>query len=701
MSPEKREHRDVGGLELPLPGFTEGGAGPSWVRKRDGRLESFHPDKLTRSLLLAMAAEGPAPSLAEAQGFSRAVRLHIAASGMETVASERLAEVCREVLTRMGRSVAARLYWTETERKRRQARLGRAVGEPGEHSSAGGMIRREAGEWESWWIREAGLEPETARRLAEHLSQDLMKPGEAPTGFSEGFIREWSACLLTRWGLAEQAARLRTIGLPVRQVAELIRGEGVTGDVFSPAGTDRLLAAAVKETFMLEEVLSSQAAAAHRSGTWHIHGLGRAEGYYRLTARVEQIVRHGFRALPGRAFGSPPRYGHTLLSQWVGWQNLLEPLSVESVCWPDAAEAADRFMEEREESGYGELALIAAYEFAYRQVVPGERGMSFPPRVMLARSGREGVRFSAALLERLAEGDDEGLVLPGLAVSMDWDAGDAGQADAACRLAAGGGDITFRICPSPESRLGMGKLLPAERPACQTRITINLPRLAVLGGSRTEALASLDRLALDAAAVGECRGVFLNGLLERGRNSTQGIFWDRDRCPVRLDPLEAGVELAVDGLWDAARLLTESGAGAAETFTAAVSILQRLRESAREATRRTGIPVRTAVNEDPAVSVRFFELDEAMFPLALAAAAERGGTVNGAAYHTGAVFPRGIVDEDILWQWTEQLQELVDVPSPAELPLDLLEDARQLRRFLERRAENTATSLMIRACWKK
>ena len=701
MSSDRQVPSDTGSLDLPLPGLSGGGAGPLWVRKRDGRLEPFQPDKLTRSLLRAMAAEGPAPSLAEAQGFSRAVRLHLAASDMDTVVAERLAEVCREVLMRMRRSVAARLYWSETERKRRQARLGRSVGTVGDEAVSKGIIRREAGEWETWWIREAGLDLDTARRLAEHLVQDLIKPGRESAGFSEGFIREWSACLLTQWGMTKQAARLRTIGLPVRRVAELIRGEGLRGDVISPAGTDRLLAAAIKEAFMLEGVLTQEAAAAHRNGTWHIHGLGCAEGCYRLSARMEQVVRHGFRALPGRVFGGPPRYGHTLLSQWVGWQNQLEPLSMAPVCWPDAAEAVDRFLEEREEAGFRELALMAAYEFAYRQVAPGERGVALPPRLMLRRSGQQGGQFSTALLHRLAEGDDEGLVLPGLVVSVDWDPGDARQAEAACRLAAGGGEITFRIGSDPAAGLGTAGHLPAERPACLTRITLNLPRLAVLGGTRTEALASLDRLALEATAVGECRGMFLNSLLERGRNGVLGVIWDRDRCPVRLDPIEAGVELAVDGLWDAALLLAGTSADPGQTFTEAVSLLRRLRDSAREATRRTGIPVRTAVNEDPAVSARFFEIDEAEFPLALAAVAERGGTVNGSAYHTGTAFPRGIEDEHTTWVWEEELQALVEVPSPAGLPLELLEDTVPLRRFLEKRAEKAARSLMIHAGWSK
>lgn len=701
MSSERQVPRDTGSIDLPLPGLSGGGTGPLWVRKRDGRLESFHPDKLTRSLLRAMAAEGPAPSLAEAQGLSRAVRLHISASGMDTVAAERLAEVCREALMRMGHSQAARLYWSETDRKRRLSRLGRVIGTAWEEMDSKSVIQREAGEWEAWWIREAGLDPDTARWLAERLVQDLMKPGGESARLSEGLIREWSACQLAQKGKTDQARRFRTLGLPVQRVAELIRGEGLSGNVLSPIGTDRQLAAAIKEAFMLEEVLPREAAAMHRNGTWHIYGLGCAEGCYRLSARLEQVARHGFQALPGRAFGSPPRYGHTLLSQWVGWQNQLEPLTVEPVCWPDAVEAVDRFMEEREETGYRELALMAAYEFAFRQMVPGERDVAMAPRLMLRRSDREGGQFSAALLHRLTEGDDEGLALPGLAVSMDWEPRDARQADAACRLAASGGEITFRIGSNPGAGSGVRVLLPAERPTCQTRIILNLPRLAVLGGNRTEALARLDRLAIEAAAMSECRGMFLNSLLERGRNGTLAVVWDRDRCPAWLDPLEAGVELAVDGLWDAALLLAGTSVDSEQTFTEAISLLRRLRDSAREATRRTGIPVRTAVNEDSAVSVRFFEIDEAEFPLALAAVAERGGTVNGSAYHTGTAFTRGIVDEDAAWAWEEALQEMVDVPSPARLPLELLEDVGQLRRFLEKRAEKTVTNLIVHAGWKR
>ncbi|MBP9004198.1 MAG: hypothetical protein KBH78_11295 [Candidatus Hydrogenedentes bacterium] len=699
MTPERREQDNTG---LPFPGTSASGSGPEWVRKRDGRLEPFNPDKLTRSLLRAMATEGPAPSLAEAQGFSRAVRLHVAASGMASVASDRLAEVCREVLTRMGRITAARHYWAGTEQKRRRDRLvgtGRGTRDDGARGIA---VPRGAEEWESWWIEEAGLDPETARRLAERLARDLAVPGNEHPGWSEGFIREWTASLLSRWGLSDQAARLRSIGLPVERVAALIRGEGVAKETLSPLGTDRLLAEAIKEAFTLEELLPRDAAEAHRGGIWHIHGLGCPEGYYRLTARLEQVARHGFRALPDRTFGGPPRYGHTLLSQWVAWQDLLDPLSVESVCWPDAAETIDRFMEDREESGYREFALMTAYEFAYRQIMPVGRGDARPPRVMVVGSGREGSRCGAALLERLAEGDDEGLALPGLGVSMDWEPAGDRLADLACRLAAAGGDATFRLGPGLDLRSGAGPAppLPAERPACLARITLNLPRLAMLGGDRTEALTALDRLALRAAEAGECRRIFLESLLERGRRGPLAIAWDRERCPTRLDPQEAAVELAVDGLWDAALLLAGAGSGAEDVFMAAMAILRRLRESVREAARRSGILIRTAANEDPMVSMRFCEQDERVFPLALAVMAERGGTVNGATYHTGASLPRGVADDDTTWRWTEQVQDLIDVPAPAMLPLDLLEDAGRLRRFLETRAARVTRWLVVRAPWK-
>lgn len=696
---EKNTSPDASGQLF--PDFRDDRSGPAWVRKRDGRVEPFSLDKLTRSLWLAAAAGGDPPPLADAQGLGRAVRLLVADMGIATVPSARLAEICREGLARIGWAEAARRYWAEAERKQRQARIALA-GAASQGQERQAVIRKGTADWEAWWIQEMGLEADIARRLTDCMEQELLRADGERGGFTEIFLREWAAWHLRGWNLPDHAARLRVIGLPARAVTEIIRGNTATAEIFSPSASDLFLAAAIKESFTLDELLPPEAAAAHRGGSCHIHGLNRPEGYYRLSARLDRVAKHGFRALPGRAFGGPPKYGHTLLSQWIAWQGLLEPLSVEALCWPDAAEAVDRFMEGREESGYDSLALMAAYEFAHRKIGPARQRNAPSPRIRLTLSGDWGPRFSAALLSRLAEGDDEGLSLPGLAVSMDWPTQNNSAQQAACRLASGGGEIVFRLAGADRIPAGNPDIppLPAERPDCLARVTLNLPRLAMHAGSQREVMAELDRMAMLAAAVGESRSAFLDALLDRGRSGPLGIAWDRERCPVHLDPRNACVELAADGLWDAALLLGETSEDPRHTLETAVAILTRLRGSAREATRRSGITVRAAANEDPAVSARFFSMDEAAFPLALAAVIERGGTVNASAYHMGISVPHNAVGRNAYWQWVERLQGLLDIPAPAALPMEIWEETGTLARFLTERAEKTAGGLMVCTPWK-
>ncbi len=679
-------------MALPLPA-AELGAPFQHVVKRDGRTERFDRRKIADTIFKASRAAG-VDDRGQAEGLASAVTIFLTKiHGGNPPTVDQIHDSVERVLLTMGHIPAALAYVRYRDRRARIRRLrdgdlGAMMGELEEARREGGpgpldralLQVRTSGDRIASWDRgrivdalalETGMNRDMAELVAAEVESQITSAGIQT--LTSSLVREMVGARLIEHGLIGERDRHRRLGVPLYDTARIVRGfasETVGGD---PDATDRALARALKKEYALAEVFSPAVADAHLSGAIHLHDAECVDRLHSADHSLEYLMHYGVQRPDGSVFAGPPAYPDTLLAQWTRFDAQLDAYFSARVGWRAFNVFAAPFVDGRPDDEVAQLAQMTAYEAAYRaatrsnpapeteieicwtvpQALRGVDAMG-PGGEAAARNwgafAHDAQRIAWALVETLCDGEGEGLLFPEPAVSIPIDTrffGASGSGDFlrhAARLACVRGRFDFVLDRSPEVP-DTGPSWRARRVVAQ-RVSLNLPRAAARIADEQALFAELDRLINLAATAHLEKRDFIEELLLRGNAGPLRLLAAEHDGLAYVAAEDALFEIAVDGLWECAGLLTEDDNARVET---AQRIVERLHYACRETSRQRRIRLSLTANTAPATARRFAALDHAACPRA-AAMAHADAATQAAEYTPGAALP------GVLWNAFERVR---------------------------------------------
>jgi ribonucleoside-triphosphate reductase len=430
-------------------------------------------------------------------------------------------------------------------------------------TSTGDIVAWEKDKISSALIRETGISKELADIIGLEVEKQIramkIKVITAP------LVRELVDVKLLEWGLEDARRRHTRLGVPVYDVRKIIfhKNRENANTPHSPEATNLSLAENIKREFALLSVFSQPIADAHMRGDIHLHDLGFVDRPYCSGQSLEYIKKFGL-DLPDTPIISPPAGDpETLISQVVKFSIALHGHFAGAVGW----DAVNIFMAPMIE-GYGfghvkKLAKLLITEFAEQAVAKGGQGLfsdlniywevpkHFEAVQAIGRNGqytgktygeysKEAQAFAKAMFEVFYEGDGAGrpFFFPKPLVHITekffqtegheeflklisdvaaekgntyfvFDRGETAKISECCRL-------SFKL---EYSDLADAKQPWRMRYSAIQNITLNLPRIAYMAGSRDEKLfESLGNFLELAAEAHKEKRAFIELLLKEGKN---------------------------------------------------------------------------------------------------------------------------------------------------------------------------------------
>lgn len=382
-------------LSFPEP-FTERPRAFTVIIKRDGREEAFDRLKIAGGIFrAAQSVDGKDEDLA--RNLAAAVTLYLTKMlDRETPTVEHVTDAVERVLVEMGHMRTAMAYVRYRDRRNELRRLrgvdARAVlkeltderpeeavlTREGERVSVRASDQTVAG-WNrgrviDGLVRETGLDPETAERIAAEV-EDRIRAANLSV-LTTALVRELVGASLIEHGLERHQRRQMRLGVPLNDAERIICSPNVDAPhgSYDPELTNRVLAERVKQEFALTQVFSQDVADAHSRGDVHLHSLGFIDRLHSLLLPLEHIKRFGITAPTGNQISPPAKQSETLIAHLAGSTTALRHHFTGAVTWDALNFMFAPFLQHLPDSEVQEAANVLAYEFAYRALSRGDQG---------------------------------------------------------------------------------------------------------------------------------------------------------------------------------------------------------------------------------------------------------------------------------------------------------------------------------------
>lgn len=406
-------------------------------------------------------------------------------------------------------------------------------------------------------VREAGLDPERARQIANEVKGFIERVGLRT--LSSSLIRGLVDAKLLEYGLEDAYRSHARLGVPLYDVDRLLHDSRRTdvSQPHGPEGTSLALGESVKREYAVQAVLSEPVANAHLVGDIHIHDLGAIDRPYALTSSIDFVKRHGIALPQGFASAAPARRPEVLVAHLVKFSAALQGYVSGPIAWDSLNFGLAPYVEGLTDRDLGQLAESLLFELSAPAIARGGQPIvcdvhldwSAPP-YMAARPavgpGGEPLdrvygdyvetahRFLRALLEAYLAGDARGrpFVTPRAILHItprfNGQPGYRSLLDLASRVATERGGLTISFDRDESAsffgRYGVTDARSVERSdsagwrsASLAVVSLNLPRVGYLAsGDQVRVFEELTRLMEAAAQAHLEKRVFLEKLLAQG-----------------------------------------------------------------------------------------------------------------------------------------------------------------------------------------
>ncbi len=378
-------------LFLPMPDV---GAETPFQRvvKRDGREEPFDKQKIAAAIRKA-AAEAGGDDLDMADNLAAAVTIYLQKRlGSAPPSVDQVHDAVERVLIHMAHGRTALAYarhrdrWARIRRLREgdmRAFLGELEEARQQREALGGRpdslleVRGSGGVTAHWdreriveaLVRETGLERGIAAMVALDVEQQLES---APIKtLTAALVRELVDAKLVEHGLGAHGERHRRLGVPLFDTQRIIHGVAPEAVGEDPAGTDAVLARAVKREYALSEVFPPAVAQAHLRGDIHLHELGLIDRLHSAVHSPGHLLAHGLGRKGNPSYASPPVRADLLLAQLAKATRIFEDFFTEHVAWDAVNFFFAPFLKGMSKDETRVFAQMAVYEFAFPAVQRG------------------------------------------------------------------------------------------------------------------------------------------------------------------------------------------------------------------------------------------------------------------------------------------------------------------------------------------
>lgn len=651
-------------LFLPMPDL--GAEAPfRTIVKRDGHEELFDRQKIAAAIRKA-AVEAGGEDLDMADNLAAAVMIYLQKRrGAAPPTVDHVHDAVERVLLHMAHGKTALAYARHRERRTRIRRLreGDMRGflselEEARHAreALGGRpdglleVRGSGGTVTQWdreriveaLVRETGLERNIAAMVALDVEQQL---DAAPINtLTTALVRELVDAKLVEHGLGEHGEHHRRLGVPLFDTKRIIHGTVPETAGENPAGTDAVLARAVKREYALSEVFPAPVTQAHLRGDIHLHGLGLVDRLHGAVHSPGHLLAHGLGRRGEVAYAPPPARPDLLLAHMAKATRLFEEYFAEPAAWDAVNFFFAPFLKGMGKEEIDMFAQMTVYEFAFPAIQHG--GAPRPvelhlhwtpppqlaePFVLLPREASEhrygdftpaAQQFAWSLLEVLREGGGDGAAYPAplpcihLGPNFFSSPGHAEFLDQVAALAAAGRPLAVAFERAPSHADPSAAWHPRE--VALHAVSLNLPRAAFEAGTAPRLIMRLERLLNTAIQAHQAKHDFLVRLTGAAGDGPLGALVRTYGGRPYLD-LEAGACLVcIEGLNEAVRALLHKDMHEDEEAGAlAERIVASLARRCAELGARRGLRLVPAANNSTAASTRFAGLDAQAHPEAV------------------------------------------------------------------------------------
>jgi ribonucleoside-triphosphate reductase len=449
-------------------------------------------------------------------------------------------------------------------------------------------------------VRETGLEPDTARKIALEVKEQIVRSGIR--ALTAPLIRGMVDARLLEHGLMNEYRAHSRLGVPIYDVDRMIQsvsnGEAA---LHGPEGSSLALAEAIKREYAILNVFSDAVSNAHLVGDLHIENLGDVDRPTTMIGSIDFVKRHGVR-LPGGFAGSrPARRAEVLVLHLVTYTAALQGYFSEALAWDSVNFALAPLLAGSGQREVKQVAQGVLFELSAPAIARGGQGVrcdlhldceapaylrDLPvvgaggekSEAAYSSMGEVARDFLKALFEVYLEGDGQGLPFTGprpilhLTESFIDNPFNRGLLDLVIQAATERGGVTLvfdrpsenEAAASFTARYGVSadKLQRASeswqwRAATFSSVAINLPRLGYRAeGDQSRVFDLLTELSELAAQASLEKRVFLEKLLARGESGALAMLAMRPGQEIFLPLSWTAHAICPVGLAELTRIVT-------------------------------------------------------------------------------------------------------------------------------------------------
>ena len=414
-------------------------------------------------------------------------------------------------------------------------------------------------------IRETYIDRRTAEIISDEVEKQII--GLNVSILTSTLIRELVGAKLIELGL-EKAHKMHTrLGVPLYDVEQIILHHGKDDTEFLPGPelTNLALANRIKREYALINVFSQEVADAHLRGDIYLEGLEFIDRLYSVGLSLEYLKKFGLNFFERGIKTKPAKHPEALISQMVGFTEILRGLFFSSVEWDavntlfapytagrsnaDLKQHAQKLVFElsRQSMSLRVATLLNLYwyvpdDLASVPVIGASRRRQTTKKQHYGDYLSESQRLLMTLLEVLSESNKEGklfaLPLPLIHISDKFFRvpGHAAFLGKLAEFILGKGHVSiifergqqrsvFRSFLLPHKTLESPKEPWKNRHAVINSVIINLPRFGYIArGSDMHLFAKLTEMMELAAEAHMQKRVFIEKLLAAGQEGPLGIL---------------------------------------------------------------------------------------------------------------------------------------------------------------------------------
>ncbi len=350
-----------------------------YIEKRNGKIQEFNIDKITRVIFLAAQAVGGCDRY-HASGLAEKVCSYLYEhKGKHIPKIEEVQDAVEKILIEEGHAKTAKafiLYRDQRALVRKKRALERKDFETTElalfvRTSDDDLIQWNRERIVQALIRETNLDSALAEKIGREV-EDLILTSKAKY-LTSSLIRELVNTKLIEHNLEDQRKRHARLGVPLYDVEKvlLFRNKENANTPHNPEATNMTLAESINKQYALAAVFDPEVSDAHIRGDIHLHDLGFINRPYCSGQSLEYVKKFGLSLPQALSIAKPAKHPETLLAHMVKFSAALQGHFAGAIGWDAVNLYFAPFLTGLSDTDLHQLAQMLIFEFSQQNVARG------------------------------------------------------------------------------------------------------------------------------------------------------------------------------------------------------------------------------------------------------------------------------------------------------------------------------------------